>query len=78
MDRNREPVGLQGVFRASENLFVGNGQTAKDFAMRIKRHWSDFYSEAQETSMTSELLPPSALIHIGDAILQHFRVVRKD
>jgi hypothetical protein len=64
--------------RASENPIVGNGQTATDFSMRIKRRWSEIVSDAQETSKTSDVVPSSAPTRTGDAILQHFRKVRKD
>jgi hypothetical protein len=63
---------------ASENPIVGNGQTATDFAMSIKHRWCDLISDARETSKTSEVVPPSAPTRTGDAILQHFRKVRKD
>jgi hypothetical protein len=46
--------------------------------MRIKRRWSEIVSDAQETSKTSDVVPSSAPTRTGDAILQHFRKVRKD
>jgi hypothetical protein len=63
---------------ASENPIVGNGQTAKEFALSIKRRWSDIISDSQESGKTSDLLPPYAPTRIGDGILQHFRKVSKD
>jgi hypothetical protein len=62
----------------SENPLVGNGQTATVFALSIKRRWSDIISDSQESVKTSYLLPPFAPTRTGDAILQHFRKVRKD
>jgi hypothetical protein len=46
--------------------------------MRIKRRCSSILSDVQETSKTSDVVPPSALTRTGDVILQHFRQVRKD
>jgi hypothetical protein len=68
----------KAFIRASENPIVGNGQTAKDFALSIKRRWSDINSDSQESAKTSDLLPPFARTRTGDAILQHFRKVRND
>jgi hypothetical protein len=36
---------FKAFVRASENPIVANGKTTKDFAMRIKRSWSDIISE---------------------------------
>jgi hypothetical protein len=63
---------------ASENPIVGNGQTAKDFALWSKGRWSDLISDDHETSLTSNFLPPSAPTCTGDAILQHFCKVHND
>jgi hypothetical protein len=68
----------KAFIRASENPIVGNGQTATDFAKRIKCRWSDIISDAEETSKTSDVVPSSAPTRTGEAILQHFRKVRKD
>jgi hypothetical protein len=70
-------VGLQGI-PASENPIVMKGQNVKDFALRSKRPWPEIISDAQETTTTSNFLPPFAPICPGDAMLQHFRKVRKD
>jgi hypothetical protein len=77
LDKNTGPVGLQGI-PASENPIVMKGQNVKDFALRSKRPWPEIISDAQETTTTSNFLPPFAPICPGDAMLQHFRKVRKD
>jgi hypothetical protein len=62
----------KAFFRASENPIAANGQTAKDFALCIKRRWSDIISDSQESAKTSDPLPPLAPTRTGDAILQTF------
>jgi hypothetical protein len=68
----------KALFPAPEKPIVANGQTTKGFVLRSKRRWSDSISDARKTSMTSNFLPPTAPTRTGDAILQHFRKVRKD
>jgi hypothetical protein len=72
-------VGLKGVHSyPSETPIVGNGHNATDSAMTSERRCLDIFSGAQETSMASNFLPPSAPTRTGDEIVQHFINVRKD